>query len=704
MPQALLRFLQMVDNDHASISELATLVGQNPALCARLLTVANSAAMRRDKEITNLEQCLITLGTRLVHTLAACLAIQSVFARATGDAHYDYTGFWGHSLKVAEMSRTFAARMKYPDVEEAYLAGLLHDVGQLMLLGGVGERYGALLVCSSDETALRAIETPVLGVDHAAVGAWLVDRWELSSFMADAILFHHNSAVDIARADQLSQIVWSAHVVSGIHDIAGLAEEEQPAELVAAESLLGLDLFSIAAVSVQCTENVAVLAAAFGITPTDDPRTHPYSSITFENMVLRRNEDKAQAELESVVRDMALLQALQQNLASHVNESEILIAARESARILFGLHKVGFLLMTPDKKLLTAPDVGGQPPLLKRLEVKLESGQSLAATIALADHPSSTFDEHPSGDVSLVDIQVARAMSSEGVLYVPMHGRENAIGIMICGLSAVQYERISNRITWMTSFAHLAAVSIEALHELEARELKVTANLTGRFEQQARKIIHEAGNPLSIIKNYLKIVSQKQPEDGGIRQELEILREEIDRVANIVQCLSRTDMTLPRQDSIDITAVVDGMLALYGEALFSDRGIIFEKELAPNLSPVQGDRDSIKQLLLNLWKNASEALSSQDTLTLSISDNVKYNDRFYVEIKVADSGPGLPLDVMQRLFKPLEPNRRPGHSGLGLSIVGELVERLGGHITCHSSEAGTLFTILLQQAKATVPA
>nr|WP_246545645.1 HDOD domain-containing protein [Pelotalea chapellei] len=703
MPQTLLRFLQVVDNDNASVNELATLVRQNPSLCARLLTIANSAAMRHGKEITSIEQCLITLGTRLVRTLAACLAIQSVFDRTAGDATYDYTGFWMHSLRVAEIARAFAEKINFPGSDEAYLAGLLHDIGQLMLLGGVGESYGALLVCSSDEDALLAIEGPVLGTDHAVVGAWLVDRWELTSFVADAILFHHNSAAEIAYADRLSQILWSAHVVSGIHNISTLTSEEQPPEMAAAESLLGLDLAEIAAVSVQSEEDVAVLAAAFGITPTDDPRTHPYSSITFENPVSGRSGDEAQAELESAVRDMSLLQSLQHNLFGHADEAEMLIAARESARILFGLQKVGFLSIDPDQRFLVAPDIAGQPPLLKRLEIRLEPPTSLAAVTTLGDHPSSTFDEHPPGDVSLVDIQVVRAMSSEGVLYVPMHGRKGPIGIMICGLSTLQYKRISNRITWMTSFAHISAVSIEACRELGYREQNLTRSLTDRFEKNARKIIHEAGNPLSIIKNYLKIVSQKQPADSGISQELEILREEIDRVVNIVQSLSRTDITAPSQERVDVNAVIEGMLALYGEAFFSDRHIVLEKKLAPALSLVSGERDGLKQLLLNLLKNASEALSDQDTLTISTNDKIRYKDGLYVEIQVADSGPGLPHEVMQRLFQPLETSR-PGHSGLGLAIVGELVERMGGHITCNSNGAGTTFTILLPLAEMVDPA
>ncbi|MEI6704965.1 MAG: ATP-binding protein, partial [Deltaproteobacteria bacterium] len=102
------------------------------------------------------------------------------------------------------------------------------------------------------------------------------------------------------------------------------------------------------------------------------------------------------------------------------------------------------------------------------------------------------------------------------------------------------------------------------------------------------------------------------------------------------------------------------------------------------------------QILLNIWKNAADAMPTGGRFVISTRDNITKNGRHFVEILLSDSGPGLPPDVMQRLFQPLEPDRRPGHSGIGLSIVASLVERLGGIITCQSDSGhGTTFSILL---------
>ncbi|HZV54137.1 MAG TPA: HDOD domain-containing protein [Rhodocyclaceae bacterium] len=697
MPQVLLRFLRMTEDDRASMEDLAKVVGQDPALSAHVLIAANSAALRRGRELKSLDQCLVALGTRLVRTMAACLAIQSVFARTVGDQSYDLAGFWSHSLQVAELSRGIAAKLDRADFEEAYLAGLLHDVGQLLLLGGMGGRYGALLAWSRDEEALLALERPELGTDHAAVGAWLVDQWKLSSFMADAVLFHHCQPGQITAADPLSQIVWAAHTASawapGREDAAGRGHQFEAAAI---ESMLNLPAGSLADIHRHSFERVAQLASALGVNAAPDATTLPRSSLVpFESS--RRPEHRdSQNQIEAAVRDMAIMEPLQHNLFATDSEAEVLQAIRESARILFGLGRLAFLVVRADQSVLSGASVGGQPALLQRLEIPMKAATSLAAAVALGEEPRATFDADRSATISLVDVQIARALGSEGVLYVPMRSRDRLVGVMAYGLSQAQFERSQKRLGWMTSFAHLAAVSVESRREVHARERQIEADLTSRFQQRARHVAHEAGNPLSIITNYLKIVSERLPDESGVRHELDILKEEIDRVALIIRHLSDMSVKAPAVGQVDVNAVIEGMAALYRESLFSSRGITLDLILDELLPIIPGSRDQIKQILLNLWKNAAEAMSAGGRLVISTTNNVRHNGRDHVEIRLADSGPGLPSDVIQNLFQPLDPNRRPGHVGMGLSIVAALVKGLDGQINFQSRAGqGTTFVILL---------
>lgn len=700
MPQVLLRFLSATNDDQISIAELAKVVEQDPALSARILTVANSPALRRGEEIKSLDQGLVMLGTRLMRTLGACLAIQSVFARTSGDFRYDLTGFWGHTLRVAELAYAIASHVGYPDAGEAYLAGLMHDIGQLLLLGGMGNTYGVLLDRSADEIELQGNEDSLLGTDHAAVGAWLIDQWHLSSFMADAVLFHHKPADEIVTADLLSQIVWSAHIIDSSNH-SGPSQNGSTVSIAAIKSMLGIESSDAETIQQVCSERIAMLAAALDIEGKGPTKTLPFFATPFEHFRPKLNDnDVTFSRIEAVVRDMATMNSLQQNFTGLCSETEIAMAVRESARILFGLGRIAFLFLRQGKQSLSGADIAGQPALFQRLEIRLDSEHSLAAAAVLNRQPFSTFDEERSVAVSLVDVQIARALGCEGVLYAPMCVRGNHIGAMVYGVNATQYARIRPRLGLVANFANLAAESIENWRELRHREQELAANTADQFEQHARKVVHEAGNPLAIIKNYLKIVSRKLPDDLDVHQELGILGEEIDRVTQIVRSLVELVEIPPATDTFDVNAVIDEMLALYGETFFASIGIALIKSLEPELSPITGDRNNFKQILFNLWKNASEAMPEGGRFTISTRGNIIHDDQPSVEILLNDSGPGLPQDVLQGLFKPLAPDRRPGHSGIGLSIVASMVERLGGRISCQSQAGqGTSFIILLPQSK-----
>lgn len=700
MPQVLVRVLDLVADDRAPLGEVARLVGRDPGLAARFLTVANSAALRRERPVTSLDDCMAVLGIRLVRTIAECLAVESGFARAAGEAALDVGNLWRHSLRVAEMARALAVRTGYGNGDEAYLAGLLHDVGQLLLLGGVGERYAGWLQSINDEAKLRDVEELLFSVDHAAVGAWLADQWQLSSFLSDAILFHHKGHDEIADADPLSRIVWACHVIDSPGGEAGALGSEGRPELAAVGSMFGLDAAGMLAMRKKSSDEVAAVAAALGIADGSAAEPPASPAVAAENRRSRPQEPGAEDEVAARVREMAVGQLLQRNLPSLRGEEELLLAVHETARILFGVGRTAFLLTTADGAALAAAPFGGQPEVLQRLAIRFDGGRSLAAATLLDGEPRCTLERDGAAPVSLVDLQVARALGSEGVLYLPMCTGERGTGVMACAVTPPAQLRLGKILPRLTRFARQAAAAIEAWRALRDNEERIAAEVTGRYRQHARRIVHEAGNPLGIIKNYLAIVSQKLPAAG---QELDIVREEVDRVTLIVQRLTDPAAapamaaagTAPATDAVDINGMIEGMLALYGDTLFSSQGIIVEKELAPSLLPVAGNRDSIKQILFNLWSNAADALESGDRLAISTADNVVVNGRFYVEIALRDSGPGLPPEVMQRLFQPKEESR-PGHAGIGLSIVWSLVEELDGVIKCRSNAGmGTSFYILL---------
>lgn len=700
LPQVLVRFLALVEDGRTPLNDLATLVAQDPAFTAQLLTVATSPPYRQETVAISLEQSLAALGRPLLRTLASCLAVQNAHAHTIYERNFDYAGFWCHSLRVAALARSLATAVGYRDIEEAYLAGLLHDIGQLLLVGGVGE-FCTLLPGENGPEGGAAGLSQLLGAsDHSLVGSRLVDSWQLSSFMADAVLFHQFPAAQIGAADVLCRIVWSAHRLSASAGELDGTSDLSP-EIAAIPAILGLDPESMVKVCRPPLDWAAERAASLGVQVSGAESVLPGARFIYPYVSLPKREarDAAQAQLEALVRNQAVMQALQESLVALPGEAELCAALRETARLLFGLQRPLFLIPRPDRPVLVAAPCTGQSSLLTRLEFVLDPGQSLAAAAFRSQRPCSSFAAEGKPAATLLDIQLARLLGSQGLLCIPMTNGAQPAGVMVFGLSAEQYAAKRRSLEWLTGFARLAARSLEMFRSLRERDQEIAADLTRQFEQKARKIIHEAVNPLGIINNYLNIFADKLGDAPDVQQELTILKEEISRVERIVRSLNDLPEQPAPAETVNANNLIDGMLALYGESLFESRGIDIDKQLALGLPAVKADRDSLKQILFNLWKNSAEAMPAGGSFRVVTAATGQDDDCGSVEIRLSDSGPGIPPDVMARLFQPLAPDRRPANSGVGLSIVASLVEKLGGQISCDSSPGdGTTFTIRLAQA------
>jgi HD-like signal output (HDOD) protein/signal transduction histidine kinase len=695
LPQALLRLLALVEDDRAPMAAVASLVALDPALAAHLLTVANSPPFRQVPASTDLESSLAAVGPRLLRVIATSLAARSSFSPVFDERNFDYPGFWRHSLLVAELARYLAVTAAYPDAEEAYLAGLLHDIGQLLMVVGVAEGYGPPGRSSAAGAAPPECPNGSAIGPHATVGARLVEQWNLASFMADAVLFHRLPVEDIASADLLSRIVWSAH---NLADTPDAAEPVPSAACAVISSLIGVDADRISGALSPSRARLAEHAASLGIDLGGAGRTPPGSSFIARELTSdqRPDKDPARLQLEAQVRTMAVMHSLHQDLLSLPGEAALYGALRESARILFGLGRPLFLVTHPAKPILSGAEVAGQSPLVARLEVPLGPGRSLAASAFRDNRPWSSHDDDSPGPPSIVDIQLGRLLRAEGLICIPMRDGERASGVMVYGVTAGLCLQTRDCRDRLTGFASIAARTLEAFRLLREHSQGVAAEIARNYEQNVRKLVHEVVNPLGIINNYLQIVARKVGDEDGVGRELVILKEEIARVERIIRRVGDQAERPPTAETVSVNGVIGGMLALYGESLFEACGIAIDQDLAADLPVVKADRDSLKQILLNLWKNSAEAMPDGGRLRITTCAAGGDNGCSTVEIRLSDTGPGIPPDVMECLFQPLDPDRRPAHSGVGLSIVAALVERLGGTISCQSSpDRGTDFAIRL---------
>ena len=145
----------------------------------------------------------------------------------------------------------------------------------------------------------------------------------------------------------------------------------------------------------------------------------------------------------------------------------------------------------------------------------------------------------------------------------------------------------------------------------------------------------------------------------------------------------------------DVGAVVDDVLRLFRATEFVPASVQLVVRMQEGPGAIAGDADMLKQILVNLVKNAVEAMPQGGRIEISNRGHVNRERQLYLELVVADTGPGLSPELLANLFAPVASSKDGAHHGLGLSIVHSLVKKMQGLIACRSGKAGTSFEILL---------
>jgi HD-like signal output (HDOD) protein len=214
LPQTLAEVLRVTKDDNASAGDLAEVLMRDPALTAKLLRVVNSPFYGMSREITTLTQAVVTLGTRAVSALALSTSVYDITGK--WQSTVDRVRFWRHSLEVAIASRLIAEAVRYPRPEEAFVAGLLHDLGLLVLEKSFGDKFASIWKQSSSGEELLAMEENSWGTNHARIGQFLLEQWKIPASICEAVgKHHHQFPPDIDEPEyRLSQILVLANKIA----------------------------------------------------------------------------------------------------------------------------------------------------------------------------------------------------------------------------------------------------------------------------------------------------------------------------------------------------------------------------------------------------------------------------------------------------------------------------------------------------------
>lgn len=689
MPEVLSRLLDACQSDGASADELAAIAGLDAGIAARVIALASSAQSDERHLFSNLAQCVAMVGADVVRAVAADAWSARVFGASSWSEESALARHWRHTLKCALLARELAVAMDYPDAAEAYLAGLLHDLGSLALLALDPQGYARLWGAGLEDEQLCRQEQERYRVTHAEVGAGLAETWQLGPFLADSMLYHHAPAERLATAHPLIRIVALAHHLAQTDRFANLAGPLEFARLCGAPADCVFPALERADVELQSlTQGLEMQPAVDGAMPPapadlPDARNPRVGAL--------------QARLEGQLQ----LDAARSLLDGAANPEALLQAVAQSLQIQFGLRPAVFFLREGEGAAFVGRAL--QTRHAKVNQLSFFAGQSASA---LATATLGTPVIWSAGDTwrQPLDAQVVRLLGAEAFVCIPLGAGSRCRALVV---AAIHTQRdaglLHGRIDSLRAFGRLAEAALERVLAPPSSSSAQSHAEGGASAEQIRQLIHEIGTPLSIVRNYLATLQISLGQNAIGDKELQIVTEEIARVMKLLDQFQH-----PPQNAQDVVPAA-GPTELH-ELLAAILDLCRGSGLVPSMVNIEtdfqavapvpvADPDKLKQVLLNLMKNAFEAMPDGGMFRLSTSQwsdgGGSSNSGEQVEIVLQDSGPGLPDDVLRNLYRPVTSAKGGQHFGIGLSIAGQLVSEMNGRISCRSTRSGCCFRIIL---------
>ncbi|HSO19250.1 MAG TPA: ATP-binding protein, partial [Desulfosarcina sp.] len=212
--------------------------------------------------------------------------------------------------------------------------------------------------------------------------------------------------------------------------------------------------------------------------------------------------------------------------------------------------------------------------------------------------------------------------------------------------------------------------------------------------QLASGVAHEINNPLGVIHCYANLIAKSQPADSQILNDARIIRKHTDQCRSVVEALLNFSRAAePRMKPTDIQVCADEVISVLGMQLQKNR-ITIEREFDPILPRITVDGNKIKQVLMNLLINASQAMPDGGRITVNMGPA---GDGRHMAIAITDMGQGIAPENIPKIFDPFFTTKGPEKgTGLGLSVSYGIVQQHGGSIGVSSTPGrGATFTVLL---------
>ena len=239
LPQVAQKIMKLTSDPNAKISDLEKTISSDQAMVSKILMISNSAFYGLEKKVETLRRAIVVLGFRELKDIAISAALLDMYGRAN---EYDLLN-WEHAVGVAIGARLLTLEMADVETEESFLAGLLHDIGKVILMKTNAQEYKKVVeqyYSYPDHKPMLLLEQETFGFNHADVGYYLAKHWNFSENLQHIIGFHHN--LSKIYSDKVEErTLWGVAIINLANQIChklgiGLREAELEVDFISSEA------------------------------------------------------------------------------------------------------------------------------------------------------------------------------------------------------------------------------------------------------------------------------------------------------------------------------------------------------------------------------------------------------------------------------------------------------------------------------------
>ncbi|HSR68314.1 MAG TPA: HDOD domain-containing protein [Acidobacteriota bacterium] len=717
LPAVAVRLIETTSDEDSGMAEIARLIETDHALTAKLLKVANSTYFSRSGEVSTIDRAASLLGKDLVRGLVlSAVVFDSIKPDESGG--FDLRQFWNHCAACAIASETLARRFNFQRPMEAFVAGLLHDMGKLILAHWDSEEYSKVVrQARQGKGRLLENEEAHFGIGHTGVAKLAMERWRFPSDLVEAAWLHHQPISYFGDSPQrnLAFIVKAGNSLCRlfrIGDSGDPGENWNLERLSMVTALSGEELSRIASQVLDRFEEVA------GYFDWDADQTELYlQAVHGANRQLSDLQVMLEVERRRLGRKEKVLSAIHR---LHQALDETTSPARGVFHVIDLLAE--FLPLRRALAYVALKRSSGLEGCLKR-----SRGQAAARfMVPLDEEERDEFDRLTArAQLSLLQRKLSEGRSSEeedaltamlfspDLLVFPLETQRGSIGQLLVEVDSKSPD-VPEMVEVARHYVHGAALALHRL--LLNEELQVQAEelaQTGRkVEETERRLFHterlasvgrlaagaahEINNPLTVISGHAELMLLTTEDEKHKKRLQEIVRQ-IERISEITgDLMGLARPAEPQVEPVRVDSILDRTLDLLRQRMRL-ANIEVVRHFAQEVPPVLGDSKQLEQVFLNLCINAVQAMKEGGKLTLSLRRGENPKE---VEIDFQDSGEGIAPQDLPSIFDPFFTTKREGEgTGLGLAICLTIIRNHGGRVLVSSKPGqGSTFRIVLPRA------